>query len=100
MLLDTSGLFCYHHRDERQHAEAVRLFDTAPTRLTHSYVLAEFVPLCQARGLNRAEALTFVADLLDNPHVEVVWVDERGLTDALTTDHHFEQEGFAQLLRP
>ena len=131
MLLDTSGLFYYHHRDERQHADAVRLFDGAPTRLTHSYVLAEFVPLCQVRGLNRAEALAFVADALDNPHVEVVWVAERltrsalaflqarpgrryslcdavsfllmrqrGITDALTTDHHFEQEGFVQLLRP
>lgn len=25
---------------------------------------------------------------------------ERGLTDALTTDHHFEQAGFRALLRP
>jgi predicted nucleic acid-binding protein len=92
-------------------------------------VLAEFVPLCQARGLNRAGALSFAVDLLDNPHVEVVWVDEdlhraalallqarldktyslcdavsfllmeqRGFTEALTTDHHFEQAGFRRLL--
>ena len=47
MLLDTSGLLCYHHRDERQHAHAVTLFRTAPVRLTHNYVLAELVPLCQ-----------------------------------------------------
>lgn len=25
---------------------------------------------------------------------------ERGITDALTTDHHFEQEGFVRLLMP
>ena len=25
---------------------------------------------------------------------------ERGVTDALTTDHHFEQEGFTRLLKP
>jgi predicted nucleic acid-binding protein len=39
-------------------------------------VLAEFVPLCQARALNRADTLAFVVDLLDNPHVDVLWVDE------------------------
>lgn len=131
MLLDTSGLLCYHHRDERQHANAVTFFRTAPVRLTHNYVLAEFVPLCQVRGLNRTDTLAFVTDLLDNPLVEVLWVDEtlhraaltllqarldktyslcdavsfvlmqhRGLTAALTTDHHFEHEGFIRLLEP
>ncbi|MBI4639106.1 MAG: hypothetical protein HY731_00320 [Candidatus Tectomicrobia bacterium] len=58
MLLDTSGLFCYHHRDEPQHPDTVTFFNTATTKLTHSYVLAEFVPLCQARGLDRASALS------------------------------------------
>ena len=131
MLLDTSGLLCYHHHDERQHHNAVTFFRTAPGRLTHNYVLAEFVPLCQVRRLNRTDALAFVADLLDNPLVEVLWVDEilhraaltllqarpdkayslcdtvsfilmqhRGITEALTTDHHFEQEGFVRLLEP
>jgi len=130
MLLDTSGLFCYYHRDEPQHIDAVTFFEAATTKLTHSYVLAEFVPLCQVRGLNRAGALSFVVDLLDNPHVEVVWVDEdlhrpalsflqarldktyslcdavsfllmeeRGITEALTTDRHFEQAGFRRLLK-
>lgn len=131
MLLDTSGLLCYHHRNESQHTDAVTFFEAAPVRLTHNYVLAEFVPLCQTRGLNRVEALVFAADLLDDPLVEVVWVDEAlhrsamvllkrqvdktyslcdavsfllmeqyGITEALTTDHHFEQAGFARLLKP
>src|SRR4051794_14844525 len=122
MLLDTSGLLCYHHRDEHQHANAVTFFRSASVRLTHNYVLAEFVPLCHIRGLHRIGALAFVADLLDNPLVEVLWVDETlhraamtllqarldktyslcdavsfilmqhsGITEALTTDHHFEQ---------
>ena len=94
-------------------------------------MLAEFVPLCQVRRLNRTDALAFVTDLLDNPLVEVLWVDEilhraaltllqarpdkayflcdavsfvlmqhRGITEALTTDHHFEQEGYVRLLEP
>jgi predicted nucleic acid-binding protein len=131
MLLDTSGLRCCHHAGEPQNAEAVRQFNSASRRLTHGYVLAEFVALCGARGLNRLAALDFVADLVDSPDVEVIWVDEilhraavqlqRARLDktyslcdavsfvlmrqfkiatALTTDHHFEQEGFARLLRP
>jgi uncharacterized protein len=131
VLLDTSGLFCYHHRDEPQHADAMSYFKAAMIRVTHSYVLAEFVPLCQARGLDRVSALSFAFDMLGNPQVEVVWVDdslhraalaflqsrldktyslcdavsfllmrEYGITEALTTDRHFEQEGFVRLLRP
>ncbi len=69
-------------------------------------------------------------DLVDNPDIETVWVDEqlhrkamqllverqdktyslcdavsfvlmrqRSMTDALTTDRHFEQEGFVRLLK-
>jgi predicted nucleic acid-binding protein len=81
--------------------------------------------------LSRARSLAFVADLVDNPHVEIIWVDaglhqsglaplgqrldksyslcdavsfvlmrERGIADALTTDDHFEQEGFSRVLKP
>ena len=98
-------------------------------RVTHSYVLAEFVALAQARRLPRMAALTFVSDLVENTDIETVWVDEvlhreamallraqpdktyslcdavsfvlmrqRYVTEALTTDHHFEQEGFQRLL--
>jgi len=142
MLLDTSGLLCSlrsptpsaygcYHAGETQHADAVTLFSAATARLVHSYVLAEFVELCQSRGLNRIRVLDFSADLLLNPHVEVVWVDEtlhrsaltlleerldktyslcdavsfvlmreRSITEALTTDRHFEHEGFIRLLKP
>jgi predicted nucleic acid-binding protein len=75
--------------------------------------------------------LDFVGDLLGNPDIETVWVDEaihravvelltlrqdktyslydavsfvlmrqRGVAEALTTDRHFEQEGFVRLLKP
>ena len=131
MLIDTSGLLCYFDDSDIRYSDAVEFFKAAHARLSHSYVLAEFIALCQSRGLNRIRVLNFSADLLDNPHVEVVWVDEtlhrsalkllqerldktytlcdavsfvlmreRGFTEALTTDHHFEPEGFTRLLSP
>jgi uncharacterized protein len=128
MLLDTSGLLCYFDDGEVRHPDAVTFFHTAPSRFTHSYILAEFSPLCHARGLNRARALAFINDLIDTSEVDVVWVDEYlhraalvflqgrldksyspcdairfllmkswGVEDALTTDRHFEQEGYVRL---
>ncbi len=76
MLLDTSGLLCFHHRAEAQHAEAVQFFQAAPLRLTHNYVLAEFVALSLARGLPQQAALAFVADLQDTTAVQVIYVHE------------------------
>ncbi len=76
MFLDTSGLLCFHHRAEPQHAAAVPFFRSALRRLTHSYVLAEFIALAQARGLPRQPVLSFVADLQDNTAVQVVYVSE------------------------
>lgn len=129
MFLDTSGLLCLHNRAEPFHAHARSLYHAAHVRLTHSYVLAEFVSLANARHLPRLAALTFVVDLVGNPDIETAWVDEalhreaidlllarqdktyslcdavsfvlmrqRHLTEALTTDRHFEQEGFQRLL--
>lgn len=131
LLLDTSGLLCYVHRSEAQHQQAVQILDSANRCLTHSYVLAEFVALALIRRFPRLATLTFVSALLENPDIEVVWVDEslhreavelliarqdktyslcdavsfvlmrqRGIGEALTTDHHFEQEGFQRLLLP
>ncbi|MCY7390895.1 MAG: PIN domain-containing protein [Leptolyngbyaceae cyanobacterium CAN_BIN12] len=132
MLLDTSGLLCYLHRDEPQHQEAVQMFNTSTSRLfTHSYILSELVALALVRRFPRSAVLVFVMDLLDTPDVETVWVGEqlhreamrllvdrqdktyslcdavsfvlmrqRGRTEALTTDRHFEQESFLRLLQP
>jgi len=129
MLLDTSGLQCLHHAAELQHKTTVTFYDTAAVRLTHSYVLAEFVALAHARRLPRSEVLTYIADIQDSPEVTVVYVEEflhrealallrerpdkdwslcdavsfilmqpYRITEALTTDHHFEQAGFVRLL--
>ena len=129
MLLDTSGLLCLHHRAETQHAQAIAAYRAVRARLTHNYVLAEFVAVANARQLPRSAVLEFLADLLENPEIETVWVSEslhreamallaarpdktcslcdtvsiilmrrRNIDDALTTDRHFEQEGFRRLL--
>jgi predicted nucleic acid-binding protein len=129
MFLDTSGLFCYHSKDEREHALAQRLFKAGRRHLTHSYVLAEFVALAQARKLPRESTIRFSARLLTHLRLEVVWVDRSlhehaldfldqrldksyslcdavsfllmrrsGIREALTTDRHFEQEGFVRML--
>ena len=129
MFLDTSGLLSLHRQAEPFHAQARHLYRSARVRLTHGHVLAESVALSHTRGYSRDATLSFLADLLNNPRVETIWVDEplhreavallmarrdksyslcdavsfllmrrRGLTEALTTDHHFEQEGFRRLL--
>src|SRR5215468_4431810 len=78
MLLDTSGLLCLHNRAEPLHIyiHTRTLYHAARIRVTHSYVLAEFVALVHARRLPRLAALTFVSDLVENPDIDTVWVDE------------------------
>jgi len=76
MLLDTSGLLCLHYQSEPSHKQACDLYRNAKIRLVHNYILAEYVALANARRFPRLATLTFVADLLENPGIETVWVDE------------------------
>lgn len=130
MLLDTSGLYSFFDDKDFRHANASAFTESANVRITTSYVLAEFIPLCQVRKLKRRKTLEFVETLVENPLIEIVWVDEtlhqeafallqnrldktyslcdavsfivmreRKITEALTTDKHFEQEGFIKLLK-
>lgn len=130
MLLDTSGLLSLHYKTAPFHTQALAAYQKATTRLTHSYIVAEYVALANARRFPRLPVLAFIVDLLNNPDIETVWVDEalhrsaidllltrqdktyslcdavsfvlmsqRGIVDALSTDRHFEQEGFIRLLR-
>jgi len=131
MLLDTSGLLCLHFSTEPLHTQACVAYQKATMRLTHNYVIAEYVALANARRFPRASVLDFVVDLLSSPDIETVWVDEsihraavellllrqdksyslcdavsfilmrqRGVSESLTTDRHFEQEGFVRFLKP
>ena len=131
MLLDTSGLLCFLHQDEPQHAVAVELLAKANiSLLTHNYVIAELIALALIRRFSRKTVLSFTLELVENPNVDFVWVNEslhreamnllltrqdktyslcdaisfvlmhqQRITEALTTDRHFEQEGFIRLLR-
>ncbi|MDJ0510283.1 MAG: PIN domain-containing protein [Crocosphaera sp.] len=131
MLLDTSGLLCLHQKTEPSHTKACNLYREATVKLTHNYILSEYVALANARRFPRLKSLNFVSDLMENPYIEVVWINEylhqeamnllfarqdknyslcdavsfvimrqRNIIEALTTDHHFEQEGFQRLLLP
>lgn len=76
MLLDTSGLLCLFDRNDFRHADAQTFYDAASVRLTHGYVLAEFIALAHARRAPRVAALEFIADLQDDEEVQLVWVNE------------------------
>lgn len=75
MLLDTSGLLCCFDADESRHARAIELYAGAPLRVSHNYVLAEFVALAEVRRMPRRDALGFAGEILNDADVEIVWVD-------------------------
>jgi uncharacterized protein len=76
MFLDTSGLLCLHDVRDAFHEDAVRALHRDERFFTHNYVLAELVALAHARNLPRRPTLHFISDLLGNPRIEVLWVDE------------------------
>jgi uncharacterized protein len=76
VFLDTSGLLCLHFSCEPLHTQACVAYQKAPLRLTHNYIIAEYVALANARRFSRASVLDFIVHLLDNPDIETVWVDE------------------------
>ena len=131
MLLDTSGLLCLIDAREPARASAEKLLEASTSKLVHNYVLAELFPLAHVRGVPRRATVEFVTALLDDPDIDLHWVDRplhekamqllvdrrdrtyslcdavsfllmraNNITEALTTDRHFEQEGFRRLLRP
>ena len=76
MFIDTSGWFSIFDSREIRHKTAFSLYESAPQRVTHSYVLAEFVALSDARKKYRPEMLRFLSDLLNDLEIDVIWIDE------------------------
>jgi predicted nucleic acid-binding protein len=80
MLLDTSGLMCLFDQRDMRHATATRHYDSAVQRLTHNYILAEFVALAIARRVPLTKALRFIEAIQHGIAIEVRWID-MGLHD-------------------
>lgn len=74
MFIDTSGLMCLFDARDHRHSSATKLFDSTTTRLTHNYVLAEFIALAIARRAPFNVALRFVEVISSGSEVEVMWV--------------------------
>lgn len=76
MLLDTSGLLCFLDQGEPQHKRAVQLLTSKNgSLLTHNYILAELIALALIRRLPRSIVLSYTLELLNNPRVNIVWID-------------------------
>lgn len=76
MLIDTSGWLCLIHKDEPQHLVATEKFESAHSHFTTNYILAEFVPLANVRGLPRKQSLEVLKRIHLDPSIEIVWVDK------------------------
>lgn len=76
MLIDTSGWFCIMDDTDRRYDAAKEYIQTSRSRLTHSYVIAELTALSYARGIPRSSLIQFTNEILDDPQIEIIWVDE------------------------
>jgi len=74
MFVDTSGLMCLFDSADHRHVSAVKHFDSRDLRITHNYVLAEFVALSIAWNAPLKHALRFVDAIDRGSDIEVIWV--------------------------
>src|SRR5438128_797441 len=76
MLIDTSGWYCVLVEEDRLHETAASHYKNARRRLTHSFVIDELVSLCDSRRFPRTRTLEFISELLNDPDISIIWVDE------------------------
>ena len=76
MLLDTSGLLCMLNVAEPLHSKARDLLSKSTIRLVHSFILAELLPLATARRVSRKLVIDYIAAIVHDPSVELVWIDK------------------------
>ena len=74
MLIDTSGFMCLYTRTEPYHHRAIMIYNGAMIKLTHNYILAEFIPLLSARGIPRSKSLEYLRAIHHSHEVKCVWV--------------------------
>ena len=76
MLIDTSGWFCIFDEQDARHSAAATIYENTGQKITHSFVIAEFIALSEARKKHRREMLEFTHYLVTDSEVGIVWVDE------------------------
>ena len=84
MLIDTSGWLCLFDENDHRHDAASMIYHSSRHKITHSYVIAEFVPLCEKRRLPRKKSLDFLSELLNDTKVTTIWVDEMTSLEAFS----------------
>lgn len=129
VFIDTSYVLALKFHDDEFHQEAKAMAPTILQALTTEAVLIEIGNSLSRQGwrLHGVAAITDIRNdpgikvvavstklfergyLLYSSRLDKNWsltdcisfvvMQERGLTEALTTDHHFEQAGFCALLR-
>ncbi len=85
MFIDTSGFLCRNSDSEPYHQKAAEYYNSAKTRITTNYVLAEYVALALVHGLRREGITVFSEEILRDGTVEIVWVDEELHTSIVRT---------------
>lgn len=127
MLIDTSGFFCLHDKalhhlaneiNQRSTSKVTTIYVLAEyvalaivRRLSQSKITAfskeilndETVEIVWVDQSLHVRAVDLLKERLDKSYslcdaVSFVVMSERGIPQALTTDKHFEQEGFIRLL--
>jgi len=67
---------------------------SSPSAATHRFIYKRSVPARHGLFSTRPDKEWSLTDC-----ISLVVMNERGITDALTNDHHFEQAGFQILLK-
>ena len=129
LFADSFFFFAAANPRDRMHARAVEVMQQRPRLVTTSWVLLEVADGFAASGREvflktrrqlmvdpHSEVIPPLIDDFDRgidlyarrpdkqwsltDCISFIVMRDRGLTDALTGDHHFEQAGFRALLRP
>lgn len=76
MFIDTSGWLCLFDETDWRHKDALVLYESSRSRVTHSYILAELVALALSRKHRLVKILAFVQDILRDSEIQMIWTDE------------------------
>jgi predicted nucleic acid-binding protein len=99
---DTSFLVAFLNSEDECHDLAYDYMANSAARFISTWWVVAVAPVAQKqfdRGMDLYERRPD-KDWSLTDCISFIVMKEKKLTEALTTDHHFEQAGFAVLLRP